>query len=355
MRRRFTRRRSLAACVVSAGIGMVTPAFGQEPGAPSAADVSLARSLASEGVQLADAGNCAAAIDKLDRAETLYHAPTILGRLGECQVAVGRLVTGTETLQRVVRETLPPKAPKAFFDAQARAKKVLEEALPKVGRLRVHVDAPPGVRMALKIDGEPVSLAVLDVDRPADPGTHQVEVAAPGFRTAVGEATIEPGASGSVALRLEPEGVAPGAAVGAAAWAGQPPMQGGPPYPAAPPPAASESKGSSKTLGYVALGIGGAGVVVGSIFGVMALGKKSSLDDACGTVKSNCPATSQDDIDSLHTDATVSTVGFAVGGVGLAVGLIVLLTSSSSTPHATTGFAVHPVVTPGSVGAWGSF
>jgi hypothetical protein len=107
-------------------------------------------------------------------------------------------------------------------------------------------------------------------------------------------------------------------------------------------------------LGYVALGIGGAGVVVGSIFGGLALGKKSSLDDAC-KVKSNCPANAQDDIDALHTDATVSTVGFVVGGVGLAAGLIVLLTTSSSAPHATTGFAVHPVVTPGSVGAWGSF
>jgi len=356
--RRFDQRRSLAAYSLMACFAMVTPAFGQEPPTPSAADVSLARSLASEGVQLADAGNCAAAIDKLERAETLYHAPTILGRLGECQVAVGRLVMGTETLQRVVRETLPAKAPKAFFDAQVRAKKVLEEALPKVGRLRVHVDVPPvgppGVRMALKIDGEPVSLAVLDVDRPADPGTHQVEVAAPGFRTAVGETTIEPGASGSVALRLEPDGVAPGAAVAAAPWQGQPPPGAPPgPYPA-PPPAASESKGSSKTLGYVALGVGGAGVVVGSIFGVMALSKKSSLDDTC-KVKSDCPPTAQNDIDALHTDATVSTVGFVVGGIGLAAGLIVLLTSSSSAPHATTGLAVHPVVTPGSVGAWGSF
>jgi len=61
--RRFDQRRSLAAYSLMACFAMVTPAFGQEPPTPSAADVSLARSLASEGVQLADAGNCAAAID----------------------------------------------------------------------------------------------------------------------------------------------------------------------------------------------------------------------------------------------------------------------------------------------------
>src|SRR3954463_6345420 len=97
---------------------------------PSAGDVALARSLGLEGVQLAEAGNCSAAIDKFQRAEALFHAPTILVRLGECQVATGKVVLGTESLQRVVREALPPKAPKAFADAQVRAQKSLDAALP---------------------------------------------------------------------------------------------------------------------------------------------------------------------------------------------------------------------------------
>jgi hypothetical protein len=88
----------------------------------------------------------------------------------------------------------------------------------------------------------------------------------------------------------------------------------------APPSAAGpEQKGSSKTLGFVLIGAGAAGVAVGSIFGALALGKRSNLDGACNP-KSNCPLESQPDIDSLHTFATVSTVGFVVGGVGLATG-----------------------------------
>src|SRR6185369_16034100 len=52
----------------------------------------------------ADAGKCPEAIEKLTRAEALHHAPTILGRLGECQVNVVEVVTSTENLNTVVRE-----------------------------------------------------------------------------------------------------------------------------------------------------------------------------------------------------------------------------------------------------------
>ena len=57
------------------------------------------------------------AIEKLKRAEALHHAPTILGRLGECQVNVGEVVEGTENLNLVVREPLAETAPKARFSA----------------------------------------------------------------------------------------------------------------------------------------------------------------------------------------------------------------------------------------------
>src|SRR5438132_180639 len=76
-----------------------------------AENVAAARSLGILGVQLADAGKCPEAIEKLERAESLYHAPTILGRLGECRVNVGQVVQGTEDLNRVVREQLPANAP----------------------------------------------------------------------------------------------------------------------------------------------------------------------------------------------------------------------------------------------------
>jgi hypothetical protein len=358
-------------CAVTATLVLSLPlaARGQEP-SPSASDTALARTLGSEGVQLADAGNCAAAIEKLERAEKLYHAPTILGRLGECQVSVGKIVVGTENLQRVVRESLPKSAPKAFVDAQARAQKALDAALPKLAKLKIHVEAPPGVTPTVTQDGEPISNATLDLDRPADPGVHKIEASAPGYRTARAEATLAEGASGSVNLRLEPDPNAAPAAGGAPpaspTASGVYPNAGAPPPPSAPgaaapiaAPAGAETSGSSNVPAYLLLGTGVVGVAVGSIFGAKVLSKKSDLDEVCRE-KMRCPPSAQSDIDSMKSAATLSTVGFAVGGVALGVGVIMLLVSkpSSSSAGAKTAPAqavLTPFVGPTSFGLSGSF
>ena len=370
---RFGVRHSAGVCALVATVVFGAPhrAFAQDS-TPSASDTALARTLGSEGVQLADAGNCAAAIEKLDRAEKLYHAPTILGRLGECQVQVGKIVAGTENLQRVVREPLAPKAPKAFVDAQARAQKVLDNSLPKLAKLKIHVEAPPGTNLSVTQDGEPVSSGALDLDRPADPGPHKVEASAPGFRTAHGETTLAEGGSGQINLRLDPDPNAPAAtappgAIGAPPNAGPGAAPGAAPgappgYAAAPgAPAGAEvsSGGSSKAPAFILMGVGVAGLAVGSIFGAQVLSKKSSLDEICKGGKEKCPSSAQGDIDSMNTASTISTIGFAAGGVALVTGVIVLLASKSPASADAKTAPAHatftPFVGPTSVGLSGSF
>jgi hypothetical protein len=79
----------------------------------------------------------------------------------------------------------------------------------------------------------------------------------------------------------------------------------------------------SRWPAYGAFGVGAVGIVVGSIFGVLALNTKSTLDSECPS-KSGCP---QSDIDALSRNAWISNVGFAVGLVGAGVGTGLLLTS----------------------------
>ena len=195
-------RASLVVSVFSLGIGAsLALASGHAlADEPSAADIASARRIGFEGIQLAEKGNCAAAIDKLARAEALRHAPTILGRLGECQIALGKLVVGTENLQTVLREPLPPSAPAAFRAARERAQKVLDATLPKLAKVRIAVKTPPGVTPKVLFDGDRVSDSALDLDRPADPGAHEVEVSAPGFVTVKRTLTLREGGSAVVAL-----------------------------------------------------------------------------------------------------------------------------------------------------------
>jgi hypothetical protein len=128
------------------------------------------------------------------------------------------------------------------------------------------------------------------------------------------------GGTQELAIKLEKD---PNAGVAAT-----PPPPPAPPIVAAPPaqPPADTSPKKNNTLAYAALGVGGAGLLVGGITGFLALGKKNDLE---GCVQERCPSSQKDTLDSAKTMATVSTVGFAVGFVGVGVGVVLLLTGNN--------------------------
>jgi hypothetical protein len=293
-------------------------------GQASPEDIASARVLGTEGVRLADSGECGAAIAKLEAAERLYHAPTTLERLGECQVNLGRLVAGTESLNRVVRETMPANAPAAFLAAQQRAQQVLATAQPRIGKLRIHVEGAPLDMVMVTVDGAKVPSALFDVDRATDPGPHEVRASAAGYRTAVASIQLAAGAETPIALKLEPD-------ENAQAGAPEPSGQGAIAAISAPvggdtTAASSRSTGPNRVPAFLALGVGAVGVAVGSVFGIMALGTKSTLDSVCVDKKCGSPS-SQSDIDALQTRALISNIGFGVGLVGVATGVVLMIAS----------------------------
>jgi hypothetical protein len=343
-----TTRRTLAALPFCLGALAFVPTIAEAQTA-SPEDVAAARGLGTEGTRLADAGDCKNAIPKLEAAEKLFHAPTTLGRLGECQVATGKLVAGTENLNRVVRESLAPNAPAAFVAAKKRAEGVLAAAKPRIGTLRIHVDGPTADKITLTVDGLAVSTALLDADRPTDPGVHEVSATAPGYKP--GQVSVNVGEAGQSAASLklvaDPDAVANSTT----------PATVGPTTPLGPTPAEKPaSSGNGMRIGsYVALGVGGVGVALGAIFGSMALGTKSKLDKDCQN--KICPTSSQSDVDALSTQSTVSTIGFIVGAVGVGAGVTLLVLSNKH--QTTTGEAPKPTVSPwvglGSAGVRGTF
>jgi hypothetical protein len=315
-----TKRVLSAFLITTLTTSLVAPAaFAQEQ--PQAENVAAARSLGLQGIKLADAGDCKGAIEKLSRAESLYHAPSILGRLGECQVNVGQVVAGTENLNRVVREQLAATAPKAFKDAQERAKGVLNTALPKIARLTVRVE-PADAKPQVTVAGTTIPAALIGVERPTDPGTHEVLVTAPGYLDQKTSVTLAEGGTQDLSIKLEKDPNAAAATPPPAVVAPPPVVTTGPTQ----PPADTAPK-KNNTLAYVALGVGGVGLVVGGVTGFLALGKKSDLKDCVGN---SCPSSQKDTLDSAKSMATISTVGFTVGFVGVGVGVVLLLTGGGS-------------------------
>jgi hypothetical protein len=83
--------------------------------------------------------------------------------------------------------------------------------------------------------------------------------------------------------------------------------------------------GATRVIGWSAVGTGAAGIVLGSVFGILAVGKKSSLDDGMCNAAKKCSASAQPDIDALHADAVAANISLAVGAVGLLAGGAILL------------------------------
>jgi hypothetical protein len=274
----------------------------------------------------------------------MHHAVSVLERLGECQVTVGRLVAGIETLRRVVREQLPADAPAPFVAAQQRAQQILADAKPRVARLKVAVAAPAGAALWVTIDGANEPIANLNSDRFVDPGDHVVEAGAPGFHKTTAKVHLGDGGADSVALTLEvdPNAAATRANTQGAAW---PP----PSTPAAQPHAPTDH-----TLAWIAGGVGVVGLGFGVAFGLGAVSEKSTLDSACsGNV---CPPSQHGTVDTGTRFGTISTVGFIVGGVGLATGAVLYFWNVGGGSGAeTSGARASAYVGPASVGVAGAF
>lgn len=290
--------------------------------AQDAADLAMARTLGTEGLRLAESGNCAAAVDRLSRAEKLHHAPTTLERLGECEIAIGHFVDGTEDLRRVLRERIPEGSPSVFVTAQTRAKAALDQATPHLGKVRVDVAGPTVSDVVLKIDNVAVSNATIGAERPIDPGAHTVEANAPGFKSSSQRFDVADGGSRSVSLTLE-----------------RAPEQ---PKPVAVEGTARHDEGTHTTTtpvtttrrnyvpAIVAFGGAGAALAFGGIFGGLALSKKNDLVTACGGTTS-CPPSQRSAFDDTKTFANLSTVGFVVAGITAAVGVVLVIVAPKHT------------------------
>jgi hypothetical protein len=139
-------------------------------------------------------------------------------------------------------------------------------------------------------------------------GTHKIAVAAEGYLPKEIEVTLEGTQTLEQSMELEAEPPPP---------APEPEAEPVVEAPAPPPPPAKEP---SKVPAYVTLGIAGAGAVVGTIFGVSALSKKSDFDDN----------PTNELADDVERNALISDMAFGVA-ITLGVTGVVLLTSKEET------------------------
>jgi hypothetical protein len=107
----------------------------------------------------------------------------------------------------------------------------------------------------------------------------------------------------------------------------------------------SDSGRTMRTAGFIAGGAGIVGLAAGAIFGIQAISKNNSA--GCNA-QSEC-LNAQDRTDA-QSAATVSTVGFVVGGVALAGGVALVLLAPSGSRGSIARIEAAPMVGAGSEG-----
>jgi FimV-like protein len=281
-----------------------------------------AKALVAEAKTAAKQKRWPTAVEALEKADALDPSPQTKLDLARALVQLGKLVAAGKVLHEVV------DAPKSRGPVAAAAKKLLADVERKVAWVRVVTKGGAGASSSTTIDGDEVDPGT---EIAVDPGEHLVVVEADGFEPTEKRITLAPGEREDVELRLARAAAAP----------------------TAPPPA--REAGASKLPAIVAFGVGAAGVGVGAIFGAMAFSETSRVEDECSG--QNCPSRVREALDTAKTNGTISTVAFVVGGVGVATGVVLLLTSGKSkpAPEGADRVSVRPYLGPTQAGVTGAF
>jgi hypothetical protein len=181
------------------------------------------------------------------------------------------------------------------------------------------------------IDGAELPKNLVGVPRKLNPGKHLATASAPGFHQARADIDLAEAGSETLTLRLEPS-----TGPTTESW----PKASGE---LAPQDAQDPAGRGVSPMVYAGFGVGAAGLVVGSVTGILSLSKAASAkDEHC---RDNlCSEAARDDIDASKTLATVSNVAFAVGAVGVGVGVYGLLSSGGTAKTGRKKPRVEPLV-----------
>jgi tetratricopeptide (TPR) repeat protein len=243
-------------------------------------------------------GDYPTACAKLEESQRLDPAPGTLLNLAECEEKRGRLATAWEDYQGAL-DTLGSNDERVALATQRAA--ALFPRLPKLV-VRVAPGAPAAARV--KRDGVELGAASLGTELPVNPGRHEIVVVAPGRRARSYGVDATEGRAASITVDVgEPD---PAAAVPAEPGAGGRPR-------------------GNPTLGYVALGVGGAALLAGGVTGVLALGRARVADEHCDAAHT-CDPTGLDANRDGKTFSTLSTVLFATSALLVAGGLVWIFT-----------------------------
>jgi hypothetical protein len=238
----------------------------------------------------------------------------------------GRLVEASERYLEVTRLSSSGGDEAVQKQAQAEAQAELDELAPRVPSIVIELEGATPAETKVSVDGTELAKELIGERRPANPGKHAV-IGLRGTEEVRAEVVLAEGEQTPVRLVF----TAPLSA-----------------STAAPPESPQADRGTQtgstqRFMGWITAGVGGAGLVVGTTFGVLAMSKRGELEDSGKCRGDQCLRSASDEVNTLQSRRTISTIGFAAGATLVAAGVILVFTA----PDGSSQSALH--VSPGGV------
>jgi hypothetical protein len=267
--------------------------------------VARAREQFAQALALQTAGDWAGALALLKQVAAVKSTPQVRFNIALCEEKLGRLVSALGDYEL------------AAADARESDVDVAQEVDARLGALRARipkiiVQRGQGADTAtIMLDGVEIGDPVVGTPVPADTGPHVIEAKAIGYKPFRQTVRLVEQQTETVVVTLEAEPVPPPGKL--------PPLQAGSP--------------ALRTAGFVTAGVGVASLIGSGIFFYLRGQAIDDLDAVCGADGESCPESSRDTFDRGRTYNTLANVTLAVGAVGIAAGIPMILLGSSGSPE----------------------
>jgi hypothetical protein len=334
------RRRWFAARVVSVAIVAAIPALQTSValGQPAAAAdkekqaaLAKARQQFQQAIALETAEDWAGALSLFQQVAAIKLTPQVRFHMGLCEENVGRLAAALGDYKLAAMEAEQANAAEVGSQVASRLDQ-LRARIPKVV-----ISRGKGAEYAtISLDGVSLGSSSVGSELPVDPGPHNVEAQARGFKPYSQTIQLAEKELKKVQIVLEP-----------AAVVGEPP-----PEPFVPPGEKAEEPKKSMVVPFVIGGVGIASLAASGVFFILRGSANSKLADQCGPDGNQCPAglESTNSAGKLYSLLAPITLGVGVVAVGTAVVLLVTQKKAAAPPPASGALQFEPLL-PMSAGA----
>jgi hypothetical protein len=290
--------------------------------------------LGHQALEAFELGDYDTALSGFQLAESSAHSPVFVLYQARCRLKLGQLVRARDLFRQVAEETLSADAPEAWQRAKQEGRRELERVEASIASVVLVMGSAGARPFNIKYSDQTLRLNAHRLELDLAPGSYGFTAVDAKGNTAYQQVELTAGERERRVVFEFPRRAPRTAAIVNQRHAQLPPS---------PPPGRDEKVNNWGAL--TALGLGMAATTFGIAAGTVALVKARDIKSRC--TDNRCPASEVNNVEAARDWGNLSSIGFAVGVVGLGTGLLLWDAGAQPTASAKGGLRTPTVIVSG--------